>query len=178
MYTGRVYWRLARQLAHFLKLFRQPLCHLHSCTSSPAPSYSTYTLYTWLQWISTCKSLDILLLHERYWVGTQLLRILPPSLCGRSMISSDDERDGCVQPLAVNDTQFQLGGLLACECQHAATSSSLEPRLSVPDFVSQLWRKSPSSASQNPGGRKSLDSRLPLQLKASCQNQSVVETSG
>ena len=28
-----------------------------------------------------------------------------------------------------------------CEYKHAATSSSLEPRLSVPDFVSQLWRK-------------------------------------
>ena len=36
-------WRLAQHFAHFLKLFRQPLCHLHRYTSSPAPS--TYTLH-------------------------------------------------------------------------------------------------------------------------------------
>ena len=38
MYTGRVKWRLAQHLAHFLKLFWRPLCHLQRCNSSPAPS--------------------------------------------------------------------------------------------------------------------------------------------
>ena len=39
---------------------------------------------------------------------------------------------------------------------------SLKPRLPVPNFVSQLWRKSPSSVRQS--GMESLDSRLRLQL--------------
>ena len=39
----RVWQILARHFAHFLKLFRPPLCHLHRYTSSPAPS--TYMLH-------------------------------------------------------------------------------------------------------------------------------------
>ena len=34
---------LTRHFAHFLKLFRRPLCHIHRCIWSPAPS--TYTLH-------------------------------------------------------------------------------------------------------------------------------------
>ena len=36
-------WRLARHFAHFVKLFRRPICYLHHYTSSPAPS--TYMLH-------------------------------------------------------------------------------------------------------------------------------------
>ena len=47
-------------------------------------------------------------------------------------------------------------------------------RLSVSDFVSQLWRKSPSSVRQYPGRKAWIRGYL----KTSCQNQSVLETSG
>ena len=39
----KVWQILARHFAHFLKLFRPPLCYLHRCISSPAPS--TYMLH-------------------------------------------------------------------------------------------------------------------------------------
>ena len=48
-------WRLARHFAHFLKLFRRPLCHL--------PQHLAPT--RWLQRISTCIFPDILL-REAY----------------------------------------------------------------------------------------------------------------
>ena len=49
-------WRLVCHFTHFLKLFRQPFCHLYHYTSSPAPS--TYTLHV----VTT----DIYLQFSRY----------------------------------------------------------------------------------------------------------------
>ena len=83
----------------------------------------------------------------------------------------------CLPAFGSKHQPVPASGLLTCECKHVATSSSLEPRLFVPGLVWQLWRISPSSVRQNPGRRAWIRGYIPLQLKTSCQNQSVLETS-